>query len=164
MVAMIDKFARYWLGLTAVSLLLLLTACAQPTATPTVTATAVPATATASPPTPTPEPTATPTLTVEELRDLRATAVLTTLPGYNPAHHDALLPLARALWGDEDVIDPADVTIVVGETAVQITTDAAYPSGTLFVWNDDSHPQPLILTGRKTAPSTAAKSPLARPA
>jgi hypothetical protein len=97
----------------------------------------------------TPEPTATPTLTVEELRDLRATAVLTTLPGYDPAHHDDLLPLARHLWGESDLVDPAEVTIVAGETAVQVTSDAAYPSGTLFVWNADSHPQPLILTGQQ---------------
>ncbi len=134
-------------GLTAVFLFLLLVACTTPTE---VTETAVPPTTTPIPATattaPTPEPTATLTLTAEQLRDERATAVLTTLPGYDPAHHDALLPLARALWGDEYVIDPADVTIVVGETAVRITANAAYPSGTLFVWNDDSNL--LILTGQ----------------
>jgi hypothetical protein len=136
-----------WFAFTAV-------ACATP---PEITETAVPPTTTSLPatftpiPTSTPEPTATPTLTADQLRDERATAVLTTLPGYDPAQHDALLPLARALWGDEDVIDPADVTIVVGETAVQVTSDAAYPSGTLFVWNANSHPQPLILTGQENS-------------
>jgi hypothetical protein len=115
-----------WFALTAV-------ACATPKpATETATATAVP-------PTHTPPPTAapTPTLTAAELRDLRATAVLTTLPGYDPAQHDALLPLARALWGDEHELDPADVTLVAGETAVQITAGAAYPPGALFVWTGE---------------------------
>lgn len=103
-------------------LFLLMAACAAspPEAAPPTPSVAPSATAAPAVPTPTltPEPTAVPTLTADQLRDLRATAVLLTLPNYDPAHHDALLPLARALWGNEDVIDPADVAIVVGETAV----------------------------------------------
>jgi hypothetical protein len=120
-------------------LFLLLAACAAapPDAAPTTPSVAPSATAlSANPtPTPTPEPTATPTLTAVQLRDQRATAVLTTLPGYDPAQHEALLPLARYLWGESDRVDPAVVTIVAGETAVRVNADA----------------------------SAAAKSPLARP-
>lgn len=143
-------------GLTAVSLLLFI-GCTQPAAPNTATeptATAVPPTNTLPPtathtpaPTATPTPEPTPTLTAAELRNARATAVLLTLPGYDPALHEALLPLARALWGDEYVVDPADVAIVVGETAVhapaqvalRITADAsgAYLPGTLFVWRGE---------------------------
>lgn len=121
-------------------LFLLLAACAAspPEAAPPTTSVSPAVTAAPAVPTPTltPEPTAVPTLTADQLRDLRATAVLTTLPGYDPARHDALLPLARALWGNEDVIDPADVAIVVGETAVRVNADAtgSYLPGTLFLW------------------------------
>ena len=102
------------------SLFLLLAACtaAPPDVAPPTPAVAPSATALPASPTPAPTPEPTATLTAAQLRDQRATAVLLTLPGYDPAQHDALLPLARALWGDEDVIDPADVAIVVGETAV----------------------------------------------
>jgi len=93
---------------------------------------------------PTPTPEATRTLTAAEFRDAQATAVLTTLPGYDPAHHDALLPLARALWGDEYRIDPAQVTILPGETAVQVIAGAGgrYPSGTIFVVNPEAADNP----------------------
>lgn len=120
-------------------LFLLMAACAAspPEAAPPTPSVAPSATAAPAVPTPTltPEPTAVPTLTADQLRDLRATAVLTTLPGYDPAHYDALLPLARHLWGEEYVIDPADVAIVVGETAVRVNAASdSYPPGTLFLW------------------------------
>ena len=51
---------------------------------------------TAPTPASTPEPTATPTLTAVQLRNERATAVLITLPGYDPVQHAARLPLVPA--------------------------------------------------------------------
>lgn len=121
-------------------LFLLLAACAAspPEVAPPTPSVSPAATAASAVPTPTltPEPTATPTLTAEQLRDDRATAVLTTLAGYDPTHHEALLPLARVLWGESDLVDPAMVTIVAGETAVRVNTDAtgSYLPGTLFLW------------------------------
>ncbi len=136
----------------ALSVVLLLTAvaCASPTTptSPEPTATAVTEqTEMAVPPTvtaePTPEPTATPTAL--ELSNARATAVLTTLPGYDPDFHDALLPLARHLWGGEAaLIDPALVALMsapahdlnpAGSLAVQVVDEGGdYPAGTLFIW------------------------------
>lgn len=114
-------------------IVLLLTAVACTTTTPT----ALPEpTATAETLTGTPAPISTPTPTALELRNARATAVLTSLPGYDPAYHDALLPLARQLWGDDYLIDPADVTLAPGGTAVQVNTgaDGIYPPGALLIW------------------------------